>query len=118
MCTPECQSRMEAHNRVVREYEEKYPGHCETCRGWGGRTYSYDPSPAGVGLSPGCMWDFDPCEDCTCQGKCPRCGEKVEGLGDENVPCPHCGWTEKDGGLPEAPECWCFYEEDANDPPW
>jgi hypothetical protein len=59
-------------------YAEQWPNYCRTCEGYGGFVSTYDPSPAGVSLSPGWMEDFDPC---TCQtdgdwweAKCPRCG--------------------------------------------
>jgi hypothetical protein len=34
-----------------------------SCHGWGGRRYSYDPSPAGVSLASGSICAFDSCKE-------------------------------------------------------
>ena len=62
-------------------YDLLWPNRCETCKGWGGQWYSFDPSPAGSrapSLGPGSMQDFDTCE-CINRGDCPRCGQKLAG---------------------------------------
>lgn len=71
--TDECEAA-NARLRAEREaWEKRWPNYCRECEGFGGRTYSYDPSPAGVSLSSGTMQDFDPCEACGEHDLCPRC---------------------------------------------
>jgi hypothetical protein len=102
-------------------YLYEWPNHCKHCAGWGGHSYSDDPSPPGVSLSPGTTDDYDPCE--MCHGHCSRCGvsflevisddvraeileqEKwaydvqdpdehlLMGWVERDDPCPACGWT-------------------------
>jgi hypothetical protein len=87
--------------RLQEAYDSKWQHHCRKCHGLGGFLYSYDPSPAGVSLSPGYMQDFDTCSDCVEQGKCPRCGKLIYPLDqvdkfnewlDNQTECPHCKW--------------------------
>lgn len=68
----------EMYNRTLadqQEYDRVWPNHCSNCDGWGVFYSKYDPSPAGVSLSPGYMVDVEVCEKCIDQGICPRCGE-------------------------------------------
>jgi len=112
----------EAAKKAIADYIEKWPGHCEDCQGWGGKVSYYDPSPAGVGLSPGSMQDFDPCPTCLDAGICPRCGEKSADLVEEDYydkfECSSCGWDDEknNDGMPEGdpypPECDCWEWED------
>lgn len=85
-------------------WSAKWPDACNECGGWGGHTYSYDPSPPGVSLAPGSMSDFDPCEapGCVSEGFCARCGKptlsEIPGVFDEGQgPCKECGWNYDDG---------------------
>jgi len=49
--------------------------YCRSCLGRGEWRESYDPSPSGVGLSPGSMWDVGPCGCIDHElPRCPRCG--------------------------------------------
>jgi len=95
-------------------YAAKWPNYCRKCHGEGFTWYTYDPSPAGVSLSPGSMEDCDPCPDCIEKGLCPRCGQKVwDGIDDwennEPVMCPLCGWDESEpDSMPPEPECYCW----------
>ena len=79
-------------------YRERWPDYCEDCGGLGGHTSYYDPSPSGVGLSPGSMAEWDACESCTCKGTCPRCG-KLDVLDEDGNICASCGF---DGGKTEG----------------
>lgn len=113
-----------AFEKVVSDYIEAWPDYCKECSGWGGHTESYDPSPAGVGLSSGGFPEYEPCETCVEAGKCPRCGEMSINLIEDDrgdyFRCSECDWSDKNGtkGLledfPEPPECNCrvmrFYE--------
>ena len=45
---------------------------CETCEGRGWVSVRFDPSPAGVALSPGWMEDVEPCPDCNPNGTDPE----------------------------------------------
>lgn len=96
------------------EFSLQWPHHCETCAGWGGQFYQYDPSPAGVALSPGWMTDFEECPDCMESGFCPRCGHNMPETWqtDEDDPCPLCGWKYDTEGRPESPECCCYLDEE------
>lgn len=82
--TAQCIEAQAAHQQVVDEYNRQWPKHCTTCGGWGGSVSYYDPSPSGVGLSPGYMTEYDPCPDCTEQNRCPRCG--ADGLTTDEHP--------------------------------
>ncbi len=94
----------EKYQKALAEWQAKWPNACKKCGGWGGHTYKYDPSPAGVSLSPGCMTDFDPCEapGCISEGNCARCGKPalstIPGVCEEGEgPCKECGWNYNDG---------------------
>lgn len=106
--------------REILAYKAKWPNYCEECGGWGGHVSYYDPSPSGIGLSPGYMMDYDPCAECLEQDICPRCGFKtpdifVEGEYEDYYQCPKCGWKEGDEGIPQEPpwppECTCWEED-------
>lgn len=61
------------------QYAQRWPNYCHHCEGEGIRTYSFDPSPAGVSLSPGVMYDSDPCPKCLEESRCPRCAKNLLG---------------------------------------
>lgn len=104
-----------AHQNLVDEYTKTWPHYCQTCYGWGGQSYRYDPSPRGVSLASGYFEDFEPCPDCIESGKCPRCFQSCDTTQDE---CPHChlDFTRPDG-LPEPPECLCWMEDNLYEMP-
>ena len=115
--TPDCDEQQARYEQDIAAYVSKWPDYCQKCGGAGYTYYEYDPSPAGVALSPGTMTDADPCPDCIEKGKCPRCGKVVFSIEDwddgEPVICPECGWNEEKPDIaPEQPECWCW-EQDA-----
>jgi hypothetical protein len=115
----DCVKAFAQYEKEKAEFERMFPNYCRACGGWGGHSYRYDPSPAGVSLSRGYMEDWDPCAECVEKGKCPHCaGEIVDRSGDGDWACPKCGWSEVPkspvgqilaNGLPEEPECWCDY---------
>lgn len=115
MHTTECQAQIDSRAKAIATWKAQRPDHCEECMGVGGTVTRYDPSPAGVGLSPGWMTDFEPCELCVMNSCCPRCGE--HGLSDEDDgdkttgagPCWNCGWNYNDA-CPAEPECCCWPE--------
>jgi hypothetical protein len=90
-------------------WADKYPNHCRRCEGWGGQKSRYDPSAAGVSLSPGWMYDWDDCSKCTDQGVCPRCGYTWT---DEDAmsDCRACNFElgETDGMPPIYEDCNCW----------
>lgn len=53
----------------------KHPLACKNCKGAGFLWEAYDPSPLGISLSPGMMYDAEPCPKCFGQGICPWCGK-------------------------------------------
>jgi hypothetical protein len=133
--TYECLEAQRAHVRRAQEYKVRWPNYCRACDGWGGFATSYDPSPAGVGLSPGSIPDFDPCVECSetpdlLDSRCPRCGkrwldfgpvdtddpgEAVEAWFEAEAPCPSCSWNwghSKNDGLPIGPDCACYLKKD------
>lgn len=95
--TAEC----DREGQAVRNWVELWPDHCWECNGWGGH-----PSPA-VSLAPGYFTDFEPCEYCIEEGRCPRCGE--DGL--ESV-CDVCGWDQGDPDGKPAHYCYCEMERE------
>lgn len=75
-------------------YVAKYPNYCKTCGGFGVHCWEerHDAGYPGEPMS-------EPCDACTGQGICARCGEK--GLDEDgNGPCTHCGWNYDDDGYP------------------
>ena len=110
--TKECQEGQ----RREQEWLTQWPNHCKECRGFGEFTSNYDPI-GGVGsLSSGYYLWREPCEACTYQGICPRCGKAGlsnvdEGRGDDigAGPCTECGWDYPMGGRPVYP-CFCIEE--------
>ena len=116
-CTDQCKAQQARWKIVTAEYETAWPSYCRKCDGQGGHGYYYDPSPAGVSLSSGQMFDYDPCPECVEKGICPRCGNQVwteDDFGSDLVTCSACGWKEEDpDAAPEQPECWCWEIEEA-----
>jgi len=108
--TAECLARWRPYEERRRAWAAAHPNHCPHCEGWGGFASCYDPSPAGVGLSPGCMPDWDPCPKCLERGVCPRCGQETLVPDDEPEACTSCGWSMSDpDGMPPPYECGCAY---------
>jgi hypothetical protein len=115
-----CKDQHEKYEKQLAEYESKWPDYCKHCNGWDGFWDQYDPSPAGVSLGSGYMLDFEPCDKCVENGKCPRCGTQTTLFemaledGDE-LSCPECRWTsnvddKESWSLPQGPECYCYEE--------
>lgn len=106
----ECLERMARAVKLRTAWLSEWPDYCRHCHGQGAHYYTFDPSPTGVSLSAGTMEDAEPCDQCTEQGICARCGKA--GLDPETGegPCSHCGWN-YDDGVPEMPECFCWMDE-------
>jgi hypothetical protein len=82
-----------AHNEA---YESQWPNYCRRCGGWGGSTFDQG-HPYGATTAYETL--FEPCEFCTEDLICARCGEP--GLGeDADGPCKFCGWNYDDGIIP------------------
>lgn len=124
-----CAKNIAVYESLVEEYRKRWPHYCRFCGGLGGFGYSFDPSPAGVSLSPGCYWDFEPCEEC--MGRCPRCYRENsdDGYGQTHTmftvknsrgemvrpTCGYCGFVLEDTrGLPQKPECFCYDEKEVS----
>lgn len=105
-----CQALTSDRNAQIQAWDEKWPDHCERCLGSGGFLGRYDPSPPGVGLSPGWFYEWDPCPDCVEKSVCPRCSASIGD--DPDVPCSKCGWLEnsKEPERPRPVECGCWEE--------
>lgn len=95
----ECDDNHREYERLLKEFEDKYPNYCRKCGGYGG-FHDY-----------GGYWEppsFDECE-CLSSGHCPQCGKPTFTEGDEEE-CSACGWNmENPNTAPEPPECWCDY---------
>jgi len=109
-----CLKAREQWSRESSEWAARWPDHCFQCGGWGGAKHQYDPSPAGVGLSPGWMWNWEACPSCTKQCRCGRCGAATV---EEEGACSKCGWNHDDG-RPGQPECWCWEEQHQEEDWW
>lgn len=114
--TEQCRRRFAEATASKRAFALAHPAACPTCHGWGGMEESYDPSPAGVGLSPGTMTDWSPCPDCLEGGICPYCAQTLyceatdPGMADPPF-CTVCGWVlDASPGCPAPPECGCWEE--------
>lgn len=115
--TEYCQKQQAEYREAVEKYDQNWPNACKACGGAGYFVYAYDPSPSGVSLAPGYLYDADPCEACIEQGKCPRCGKAAwtdDDWNGEFATCPHCGWTDNpkadqpDRVRPVEPDCYCW----------
>jgi len=111
--TKACIEYMSKLKKARDDYEVLYPDYCHVCQGTGEILYSYDPSPAGVSLSPGMMIDSDPCLECLQKGLCPRCRKPVPEWDvdfNESATCHFCGWQYLISlGCPVGDdECNCF----------
>ena len=62
----------------LNSYPIAWPNYCRKCNGFGAAFEKYDPSPAGIGLSPGYMVESHLCSECVERGKCPRCGKELD----------------------------------------
>jgi len=110
ICTEQCQQHVAAINAAREAYASQWPSHCQDCGGNGGTASSYDPSPHGVGLASGVIWDFDPCETCVEQYKCPRCGKRLSEIASGGLSCltmSGCKWNSDSPDTPLPPECIC-----------
>lgn len=86
-----------ATKEQIQQWASKWPDHCPKCGGAGDFVSSYDPSPHGVALSAGCIYDFDPCTECETRNACPRCNrfrpDYDECFFEDDRPCENCGWN-------------------------
>ena len=106
--TDHCIKVQEDYKREKELFERVFPNYCRNCRGWGGFGYYYDPSPAGVSLGSGSMYDWEPCGHCIENALCPLCGKDIV-EGEMHWFCPSCGWIEGESeGLRDEPECYCW----------
>ena len=86
MCK-ECDRKITAYETAVRCFEERHPKYCRRCGGAGVKTESYDPSPAGVSLSPGSMTEDVACPECAEKNLCSLCGKKLTNGGKRRCGC-------------------------------
>lgn len=100
-----CIEQNERINQQWKELKSKYPHLCCKCNGYGYLSYTYDPSPSGVGLSSGFMTDYESCPECLEVGKCPVCSSEI--IDDENK-CSACGWDAQTWQSPPNSECICW----------
>lgn len=114
--TGECWASMNAEWDKMDQWVREHPNYCRNCQGMGGFAGSYDPSPAGVSLSPGSMQEFDYCQECTEKGICPECGKQMfdpdTSDWSEMLVCPHCNWKEETAaGMPQGHQEYCPCQE-------
>lgn len=110
----EYEADLEKWHEQVEAYAAQWPSYCRTCSGWGGfEGYEHVPPYGGYQT-------FEPCQDCTENGICARCGklmqtpEEAQRTQDPVTVCPHCGFDDSvDEGIPHAPEYpWWEYDND------
>lgn len=104
--TQACLDAFARHADTTLAFRTRYPHACTLCRGWGYTSYSYDPSPSGVSLSSGSVTMTEPCPACEGHDDAPTCALCGQLLADDARLCT----CPPDGGLPEGPECCCWYE--------
>lgn len=110
---PECYRRALDASAQQTSWAMAHPGYCRTCEGWSASYSTYDPSPAGVSLSPGYMVDVAPCPHCTDapEARCPHCSSVLP-VDDNAEPIWECacGWAEGADGKPPfgGDFCLCF----------
>lgn len=98
--TAECLRKAAEVDQQIRDWETKWPNHCQKCHGRGGFFY---PATREEPEST------DPC-DCTLQGLCPRCG--ITGLNEDGEgPCDNCSW-DYDDARTEPWNCWSCQDDD------
>jgi hypothetical protein len=111
--TTKCLSDYEQITAARAEWFAAHPGYCKECEGAGGKAWpaTYE--------DPG---DFEMCEACVGEGKCPHCGgemvDKQTGeLCFDYAICPACGWDEQadTDAAPEPAECECDQDWPAPD---
>lgn len=112
---PYCLDFNEKVAKALREFEWKYPNYCRACGGTGEVCEFFDPSPAGVSLSPGSMMECDPCALCIDDGNCPRCSAPA--IVDRgpllHEGCSNCGWQSSvSAPAPPPGECTCYDDEE------
>lgn len=127
--TERCERLNKEYEALVSEFEVAYPNYCRACRGWGYFVSTYDPSPRGVSLGSGYMMDVDICEECEAHPTKPHCSlcgapilesewDKWQGYDEAFEPLTPsrkpCGCITN--GLPEPPECVCWYELERHSP--
>lgn len=112
--TVDCLVRRERRERERRLYLASWRHtYCQKCGGAGIVTWVENGAPHGEGFWP--MDMSEPCEACLGFGKCPRCGHEhgeESAFVENDEPCERCGWTSRDGGLPEPSECYCWAAAD------
>lgn len=91
--TPECVTARNKERAAILEWEQRWPSFCRSC---GARGSWHD---SGDSVAPP---DGGPCDDCTGNGVCARCGAPgltSEERGDDSTgegPCKACGWNYDD----------------------
>lgn len=109
--TEDCNRRKAKYEADLAAFEQAHPNYCRVCGGRGGFAYNYDPSPAGVSLSPGYMTEVEPCSECVERGVCPLCTQHT--LDEDGEKCSNCEWKWDDPNVPSKPEfeCYCWEYE-------
>lgn len=84
--------------RILRQWEKRWPNHCEKCGGWGvidcGQRHPYGMGSAYESMTELCeALDADICH------RCGKSGRDEDG----EQPCPHCGHFYDDGS-PGGPD--------------
>lgn len=106
--TPECLAQAAAAEAARAAWRARWPHHCRACEGRGGAGESYDPSPAGLSLGAGWLYDWYPCESCVEAGRCPRCAARTMADDGDCDTCFACGWDgRRPDHLPPEPACVC-----------
>ena len=107
--TSDCLKSNLKYEEFYKDWIHRYPNYCASCGGWGATVVVGCSVPYG-NTSVNLPDEVDICPDCLEQGICPRCGEHSMVDQDSDAEhCTSCGWVNGDSGLPEPPECYCFF---------
>lgn len=107
--------RLEREQQIA-AWEAKWPNACKTCHGRGENIWQENQSPLGSGY----VWMEtlgEPCDDCSGQNKCPRCGATWadDSFVENSLACPACNWNwgaNSDDARPEPFEDYYDVEEE------
>lgn len=113
--TQECEQKTEERYKLIQNWRETWPDHCQDCEGEAVKI-DQDRHTGAV--------DVDWCPSCLEEGICPRCKfqifpkDRLEDINTAHPNCLVCGWgqgeqyNEGDVCPPPYQECRCFESQE------